>query len=554
MRQSMMFVPTLRDEPADAEALSHKLLLRAGFIRQNAAGIYSFLPLGKKVLQKVETIIREEMDRTGAQELVMPTIQPAELWHETGRWDIYGPELMRLKDRHGRDFALGPTHEEIITSLMREVNTYKKLPMNLYQIQTKYRDEKRPRFGLLRGREFIMKDAYSFDTSKEGLDRNYDIMHDTYQKIFTRCGLNFRAVVADSGAIGGKDTQEFMALADIGEDTIAYSDESQYASNVEMAEVVGSYESSNEDKLSLEKSDDSSLLTAKKEKQFNAELFLVDEKPVLVIVRGDHHINDVKVKNLLEAAVVEPADDHTYISLFGAPRQYTGPVNAPEDVTVVADHAVAHIVNGICSANEDGVSYCNVNPDRDLNIRQYADLRMIEEGDPSPDGEGKIKFARGIEIGQIFKLGTRYSEAMDLLYLDENGKNRTMIMGCYGIGVSRTIAAIVEQNSDDNGIIWPSSVAPFDVHLIAVNMKNNEQREVAEQLYEKLQQSFDVLFDDRKERAGVKFADADLVGNPLRVTVGKKASEGIVEVKHRKGGETTEVTVDNLVDLLKQQF
>lgn len=550
MKQSHAFIPTLRDVPADAEAASHRLLLRAGFIRQNAAGMYSFLPLGKRVLAKVESIIREEMDATGAQELLMPAIQPAELWHETGRWDVYGPELMRLKDRHDRDFALGATHEEMITSLVREVNSYKKLPMTLYQIQTKYRDEARPRFGLLRGREFTMKDAYSFDTTKEGLDERYEIMHDAYQKVFSRCGLNFRPVIADSGAIGGKDTQEFHALADIGEDTIAYSDQSQYASNIEMAEVIANYEKSDESPLPIEKTDTKPAVD--ETKQLKAQLFTADGTYILVLVRGDHEVNDVKLKNLVAAQMVEPVDEASVRERFGCSEDDLGPIDVPEGVKIVADHAIRFIVNGVCAGNSESLCYQNVNPERDLDIEQYADLRFIKEGDPSPDGKGTIRFARGIEIGQIFKLGTLYSETMGAEFLDENGRAKPMIMGCYGIGVSRTIAAIVEQNHDDEGIIWPLSVAPFHIHLIAVNMKDDTQRKTAEQLYQQLGNEYEVLFDDRNERAGVKFADSDLIGLPIRVTVGKKAAEGVVEVKTRKDGEIQEVKLTDLPDVLAQ--
>ncbi|HET7522002.1 MAG TPA: proline--tRNA ligase [Bacillales bacterium] len=554
MKQSHTFVPTLRDAPADAEAASHRLLLRAGFIRQNAAGIYSFLPLGKRVLEKVEAIIREEMDATGAQELLMPAIQPGELWRETGRWDVYGPELMRLKDRHDRDFALGPTHEELITSLAREVNSYKKLPMTLYQIQTKYRDEKRPRFGLLRGREFIMKDAYSFDTSKDGLDQSYNVMYHAYQKVFSRCGLNFRAVIADSGAIGGKDTQEFMALADIGEDTIAYSDTSQYASNIEMAEVVREYEKSGEPQKDLEKAGDRQQSHVDKKQRIKAQLFSVDDTYVLALARGDHEINDVKLKHLFSAKIVDLVDEQKVRALFGCSEDALGPIGTDDDIRVVADHAVKSMVNAVCGANEDGSAYYNVNPGRDFAVDRYSDLRFIQEGDPSPDGKGYIRFARGIEIGQIFKLGTGYSEAMSAEFLDENGKSQPMIMGCYGIGVSRTIAAVVEQNHDEDGIIWPMSLAPFDIHLIAVNVKNDVQRGLAERLYEELKPDYDILYDDRSERAGVKFADADLIGLPVRVTVGKKASENIVEVKIRKTGEVREVHLDELSETLSQLY
>lgn len=544
MKQNHMFVPTLREAPADAEAASHRLLLRAGFIRQNAAGVYSYLPLGKRVLGKIESIVREEMDAAGAQELLMPAIQPAELWHETGRWDVYGPELMRLKDRHDRDFALGATGEEMITSLAREVNSYKKLPMTLYQIQTKYRDEKRPRFGLLRGREFIMKDAYSFDSSEAGLDQNYDLMYSAYQKVFSRCGLDFRAVLADSGEMGGKDTQEFMALAGIGEDTIAYSDASDYASNVEMAEVITKYEKGNESPLSLEKVDSSA--GSDVEKQIKAELFSVDDTYILVLVRGDHEVNKVKLKNLFSARVVEPANEEAVRSHLECGKEAIGPLHVPVGMKLVADHAVRCIVNGI---SDCGQHYKNVNPERDF-TSEYADLRQIQEGDPSPDGRGTIRFAKGIEIGQIFKLGTFYSETMGAEYLNENGRAQPMIMGCYGIGISRTVAAVVEQHHDEKGMVWPINVAPFEVHLIAVNMKNDVQRETAERLYDEMKNDFEVLFDDRKERAGVKFADSDLIGLPIRVTVGKKASEGIVEVRVRKEEDVEEVKLDELSQVL----
>lgn len=551
MKQSHTLVPTLKEAPSDAEAASHRLLLRAGFIRQNAAGMYSYLPLGKKVLNKIEAMIREEMDATGAQEMLMPAIQPAQLWHETGRWDVYGPELMRLQDRHKRYFALGATGEEMITSLMREIDSYKKLPMTVYQIQTKYRDEQRPRFGLLRGREFLMKDAYSFDTSEAGLDKNYDVMYAAYQNIFSRCGLNYRAVTADSGAMGGKDTQEFMALADIGEDTIAYSDASDYAANVEMAEVVTDYEKSEEQALSLKKAEKQE--TTGEKNWINAHLFSADHTYVLVLVRGDHDFNDIKLKNHLAAAAVEPASEDTVQSMFGCGSDELGALHIPMHVKVTADEAVRHMVNAACAGNGPNTAYVNVNPNRDLSIDAFADLRMIEEGEPSPDGKGIIQFARGIEIGQIFKLGTWYSETMGAEFLNENGQAQPMIMGCYGIGISRMIAAIVEQHHDENGMIWPENVAPYDIHLIAVNAKNEAQRQVADQLHETLEKNqYDVLYDDRDERAGVKFADADLIGLPIRIIVGKKASENIVEIKSRKSGETKEVNVDKVVDVLKE--
>jgi prolyl-tRNA synthetase len=563
MKQSMTIIPTLREIPADAEIKSHQLLLRAGYIRQNASGVYSYLPLAKRVLQKIETIIREEMERAGAVELLMPALQQAELWQESGRWYSYGPELMRLQDRHNRDFALGATHEEVITSLVRdEIKSYKRLPITLYQIQTKFRDEKRPRFGLLRGREFIMKDAYSFHSSQKSLDEVYQKMFEAYSNVFSRCGLNFRAVIADSGAMGGKDTHEFMVLSDVGEDTIAYSDSSSYAANIEMAPVVVQYEKSNEEVRPLEKvqtvgkksiDEVSEFLNVSKDKCIKSLLFKVDDQYVLVLVRGDHEVNDVKVKNLFEASIVELATPEETAKVMNCPIGSLGPINVSEQVKVVADKAVQAIVNGVCGANEEDYHYINVNPDRDFQVSEYADLRFIQKGDPSPDGQGKIKFARGIEVGHVFKLGTRYSETMNATYLDENGKTQPMIMGCYGIGVSRTMAAIVEQYHDDRGIIWPLSVAPFAVHLIPVNFKDESQKQLADQLYEMLQKhGIEVLYDDRNERAGVKFADSDLIGIPFRITVGKRAEEGIVELKIRKTGETLEVHTENLIDIVRQ--
>lgn len=565
MRQSQTLIPTMREIPADAETKSHQLLLRAGFIRQTASGIYTFLPLGKRVLKKVEEIVRQEMDAAGAVEMLMPSLQQAELWQESGRWYTYGPELMRLKDRHDREFALGPTHEEVVTSIVRdEIKSYKRLPLIVYQIQTKFRDEKRPRFGLLRGREFIMKDAYSFHSNTQSLDEVYDRIFQAYSNIFRRLGLNFRAVIADSGAMGGKDTHEFMVLSEIGEDTIAYSDSSDYAANIEMAPVVSTYEKPDEPLKERQKvstpnaktiEEVSKLLNVEETRCIKTLLFKVDDKYVLVLVRGDHEVNDVKVKNYFQASVVELASPEEVKSVLGCPIGSLGPVEVKEGIQVIADHAVQAIVNGVCGANEDGWHFVNVNPERDFQVTAYTDLRFIQEGDPSPDGKGTIRFAKGIEVGHVFKLGTRYSEAMGAYYLDENGKSQPMIMGCYGIGVSRTVSAVAEQFNDEKGFIWPKQIAPFDVHLIAVNTKDEVQRELAEQLYQSLQKErYEVLFDDRPERAGVKFADADLIGLPVRVTVGKKASEGIVEVKVRKTQETFEVPASDIVSQLASIF
>lgn len=563
MKQSQVLIPTLRENPADAEIKSHQLLLRAGFIRQNASGIYSYLPMARKVLQNIETIIREELEAINAVEMLMPALQQAELWQESGRWYTYGSELMRMKDRHEREFALGPTHEEVVTSLVRdEVKSYKRLPLALYQIQTKFRDEKRPRFGVLRGREFIMKDGYSFHSGQESLDEMYDLFYQAYSNIFSRAGLNFRAVIADSGAMGGKDTHEFMVLSEIGEDTIAYSDTSQYAANIEMAEVVSTYEKSNEELREIEKVSTTNqksiaeivdYLNVSAEKCIKSLLFKVDEDYVLILVRGDHEVNDIKVKNLLAANDVELADSEETKSVIGCEIGSIGPVHA--NVRIIADHAVSAIVNGVCGANEAGYHYVNVNVDRDFTVEQYADVRFIQEGDPSPDGEGSILFAKGIEVGHIFKLGTRYSEAMDATILDENGRSQPMIMGCYGIGVSRVMAAIAEQHSDENGLVWPENIAPYQLHLVSLNMKKEDQVQLSERVYDSLKDlGYRILWDDRAERAGVKFADSDLIGLPLRITVGKKANEGIVEVKLRSTGEQFEVSVDELPQFIHNQL
>ncbi|MFC4409181.1 proline--tRNA ligase [Chungangia koreensis] len=565
MKQSLTFIPTLREVPADADVKSHQLLLRAGFIRQNTSGVYSFLPLGKKVLQKVESIIREEMEVINGVEVFMPALQQAELWQETGRWYNYGPELFRVKDRHERDFALGATHEEVITSLLRdEIKSYKKLPLTLFQIQTKFRDEKRPRFGLLRGREFIMKDAYSFHASKESLDATYEDMKQAYTNIFTRLGLNFRSVIADSGSIGGKDTHEFMVLSEIGEDTIAYSDSSNYAANIEMAEVNIQYVDSEEKQETLKKVETPEQKTIQEvaefletvpEKCIKTLVFKADDELIVVLSRGDHEINDIKLKKVLDAQTVEMADPLEVKELLQCEIGSLGPIKLPIGVKVLADHAVKYIVNGVCGANEKGWHYTGANPGRDFSVDEYADLRFIVEGDPSPDGMGTVKFAKGIEVGHIFKLGTTYSIPMDGTFLDENGKSQPYIMGCYGIGVSRVMAAVAEQYNDDYGFMWPNQLSPYDIHLIPVNMKDETQAQMAEELYKLLKSyRYEVLFDDRAERAGVKFADADLIGLPIRVTIGKRASEGIIELKYRQAGETVEVQKEELLEKMQAFF
>ncbi|MES9683204.1 proline--tRNA ligase [Bacillus sp. AFS001701] len=559
MKQSIVYSPTLREVPSDADIKSHQLLLRAGFIRQNASGIYSFLPLGNKVLQKVANIVREEMNNAGAMEMLMPSMQAQELWEESGRWDNFGPELMRLRDRHGRGFALGATHEEVVTSIIRdELKSYKKLPITLYQVQSKFRDEKRPRFGLLRGREFLMKDAYSFHASQESLDEVYDRLFTAYSNVFTRCGLNFRAVVADSGAMGGKDTHEFMVLSDIGEDTIAFSNESNYAANIEMAPVVTNYEASDEKLEEVQKVETPNQKTIDEvieflnlpiEKSIKSIIFKADESFVLVLARGDHEINDIKLKNYLGAHSVELASKEEVKELMNCEIGSLGPIGVKSDLLVLADNAIKGIVNGCCGANEEGYHYINVTVNRDYDVKDFVDLRFIQEGDVSPDGKGTISFAKGIEVGHVFKLGTKYSESMNATFLDENGKSNPIIMGCYGIGVSRTLAAIVEQYNDEKGIVWPKNLAPFDVHVITVNTKNEEQVNLADDIYKTLKEiGQDVLLDDRNERVGVKFADADLFGIPVRVVVGKKAAEGIVELKTRDGQVSKEVEISNLVN------
>ncbi|ARI77473.1 proline--tRNA ligase [Halobacillus mangrovi] len=565
MKQSQMLIPTLKENPADAEIKSHQLLVRAGYIRQIASGIYSFLPIGRRVLNKVENIVREEMEKIGAHEMIMPALEPSELWKETGRWTTFGSELMRINDRHQREFALGATHEEVITSIVRnEVKSYKQLPLTVFQIQNKFRDEARPRFGLLRGREFLMKDAYSFNDSYESLDETYQKMFDAYSNVFRRCGLNFRAVIADSGAMGGKDTHEFMVLSEVGEDVIAYSDTSRYAANIEMAPVVTTYEKSSEKPKTLEKvatpdqktmKDVADFLGHELHKGLKSILFNVDDRFVMVVTRGDHEVNDVKLKNLYDADMVELATEEDSRRLIGAGFGSLGPVHVPEEVEVVADFAVEALVNVSCGANEEGFHFTNATPERDFKVNQYADLRFIQEGDPSPDGEGKIVFARGIEVGHVFKLGEFYSERMNATFLNDQGKAKTMIMGSYGIGVSRTLAAIVEQFHDERGITWPANIAPFQVHLLSLNPKKAEQKELADQLYETLQQAgIDVLYDDRKERAGVKFADSDLFGVPLRITVGKRASEGIVEVKERASGDQKDMEQNDIVEYVRDWY
>ncbi|CQD25715.1 MULTISPECIES: proline--tRNA ligase [Staphylococcus] len=563
MKQSKVFIPTMREVPAEAEALSHRLLLKAGLIKQSTSGIYSYLPLATRVLNNISNIVREEMESIDAVEILMPALQQAELWEESGRWGAYGPELMRLKDRNGREFALGPTHEEVVTSLVRdELKSYKRLPLTLFQIQSKYRDEKRPRFGLLRGREFIMKDAYSFHADEESLDATYQDMYNAYSKIFKRVGINARPVVADSGAIGGNHTHEFMALSEIGEDTIVYSNESDYAANIEKAEVIYHPSEKHTEIAELSKIAIPNVKTAQELADFlnrpldeivKTMIFKVDGEFIMILIRGHHELNDVKLKAYFGTENVEMASQDEIVNLVGANPGSLGPIHNKE-IKIYADNYVKDLNNLVIGANEDGYHYVNANVERDFNIDEYGDFRFILEGEMLSDGSGKAQFAEGIEVGQVFKLGTKYSEAMNATFLDNQGKAQPLIMGCYGIGISRTLSAIVEQNNDDNGIIWPKSVTPFDLHLITINPKKDDQRELGDQLYDQLNGKFDILYDDRKERAGVKFNDADLIGLPLRVVVGKRAEEGIVEIKQRLNGESEEIHVNDLENYLKDLY
>ncbi|ASR41148.1 proline--tRNA ligase [Ligilactobacillus agilis] len=561
MKQSKMLIPTLKEVPSDAEAISHQLMLRAGYIKQISAGMYSYLPLAHKVLLKLEQIIREEMDKIDAVEMLTPAVLPAELWQESGRYESYGPNLFKLKDRHERDFILGPTHEETMTTIVKDaIKSYKKLPLTLYQIQMKYRDENRPRFGLLRGREFLMKDAYSFHADMDSLDKVYRDMDVAYQNIFDRVGLNYRSIIGDAGAMGGNDSKEFMAIAPIGEDTVVYSDGSDYAANLEMAQNKRTLQPSHEIPKELTKVETpgcktidevAAFLKTKPENTIKTLLYVADDKLVVVLLRGNDQLNEVKLTNFLGADFLRPATNDEAKQYLGADFGSLGPVGISEDLQVLADLDVKAMANASVGANEDGYHYINVNLNRDFKVDEFVDLRTVNEGELSPDGQGTLKFTRGIEIGHIFKLGTRYTEAMDAQILDENGRQKPIIMGCYGIGVSRLLSAIVEQHCDEHGMIWPKEIAPFDIHVVPINMKKAEQAKLAQELTATLETAgYSVLVDDRNERPGVKFADSDLIGLPVRITVGKKASEGIVEIKLRQSGETVEIKQDELLNTL----
>lgn len=569
MKMSNLYFHTLREDPSEAEIPSHKLLLRAGMIRKIVSGIYGFMPLGLKSLKKIEQIIREEMNEKGAQEILMSAIQPAELWQESGRWNAYGPEMFRLNDRHNREFCLGPTHEEVFTDIVRnEVNSYKELPLNLYQIQTKYRDEKRPRFGLFRSREFIMKDAYSFDKDWEGLDKSYKDMYDAYSKIFTRCGLNFRPVEADTGAIGGSDSHEFTALSEYGEGVIAYCDTCDFAATSERAECIDEslwVEEQFDEVQEVETPDIKTIeevadfLQVPVERTIKTLLFKAGEEIVAVLIRGDRELNETKLINVLGIPehCVEFASPEEVERVTGAETGYAGPAGLSE-IKIIMDSELKDMCNMIAGANKTGYHVKNLNYGRDFNADITVDLKLIKEGYQCPSCGQPIRLARGIEVGQVFKLGTKYSEAMGAIYRDENMKEQTMIMGCYGIGVSRTLAAIVEQNYDEDGIIWPMAIAPYEVVITVVNTKDEVQMKLSEQIYLQLKRGgIDVLLDDRAERPGVKFKDADLIGIPIRITVGKKAGENIVEYKLRSEKDKSEMlvnqAVNNTIDLVRDK-
>jgi prolyl-tRNA synthetase len=556
MKVSQTLIPTLREDPGEAEIVSHRLMMRAGMIRKVAAGIYTYLPLGLRVFRKIEAIVREEMNRAGAQEVLMPVASPAELWRETGRWDFYGKELLRFKDRHERDFCLGPTHEEVITDLIRkEVRSYRQLPLNCYQIQTKFRDEIRPRFGLMRGREFIMKDAYSFDADEAGAKLSYQKMYDAYTRIFTRCGLKFRAVEADTGLIGGTSSHEFMVLADTGEETIVYADQGAFAANVERAEVLPPAADSTEAPRPLSKvatpgartvEEVTAYLKIAPDRLVKTLLYKTPKGPVAVLIRGDHEANEIKIKKLLGLTEIELADPETVQRATGAPVGFAGPVHLT-GLPIVADQAVKAMRNVVVGANEAGMHYVDANVGRDFAVGQFADLRNAKAGDPSPRGDGTLQVAKGIEVGHVFMLGTKYSQSMKAMFLDQQGQERLAVMGCYGIGISRTAAAAIEQNHDAKGIIWPAPIAPFHIQLIPLS-SSARVAETTQQLYDRLQAAgVEVLWDDRDERAGVKFNDADLIGIPFHVVIGEKGlAQGTVELKDRRAGKPAPVAPDAL--------
>jgi prolyl-tRNA synthetase len=564
MKTSQILISTLREAPADAEIASHQLMLRAGMVRQLASGIYTWLPLGLRVLRKVENIVREEMDRAGAQEIMMSAIQPAELWQESGRWDHYGPELLRINDRHDREFCFGPTHEEIITDLVRrEIRSYKQLPANFYQIQTKFRDEVRPRFGIMRAREFLMKDAYSFHLNDESLQETYEQMYQTYSNIFSRVGLNFRAVIADSGNIGGNKSHEFHVLADSGEDLIVFSDKGEYAANMEQAVAVKPETARPEATKTMETVDTPNQHSIEEVSQFLnidsnqcLKTLIVkseDDGLAALVLRGDHELNEIKAEKL--DGIMSPltfADNEEIESTLGCSIGSIGPVGL--FIPVFVDHSAANVSDFVCGANNDGEHLTGVNWERDLPLPETVDIRNVCEGDLAEDGSGKLEFARGIEVGHIFQLGTKYSESMKANCLDEQGKSVTLTMGCYGIGVSRVIAAAIEQNNDEKGIIWPLAIAPFQLALVPINMhKSVRLREAVMKFYEELQAAgIDVILDDRKERPGVMFADMELIGIPHRLVFSEKGLDsGEIEYKARTDSDNQNIALDTAIEFIK---
>ncbi len=558
MRYSAGLINTVREVPSEAEVISHQLMLRAGMIKKLAAGVYSFLPLGYRVIRKIEEIIRKEMDQAGAQEVFLPVLCPAELWQDSGRWSVYGPELMRCKDRHNREFCLGPTHEEVITDLVRrEVKSYRQLPLNLYQIQTKFRDEIRPRFGLMRGREFIMKDAYSFDCDEAGADVSYQRMKETYQNIFRKCGLKFTMVEADTGAIGGNFSHEFMVLADSGEDLVVSCQKCSYGSNIERAECLPSKEKALPDAplkpveavltpkyTAVDEVAD--FLKVKKDEGVKTLIMKADEQEVVVLMRGDHELNEVKLKNLLNAVDIVMADEATIETITGGSVGFSGPVGL-ERVKIVADYSVQNLFNFVTGANKKDTHLVNVNWGRDCPVPQFADLRLVTETDRCPRCQDKLTITRGIEVGHIFKLGTKYSKALKAEYLDQKGDEKTIIMGCYGIGVGRTMAASIEQNHDKDGIIWPMPIAPYQVLVLPTDVTDKNIKDTAHDVYKQLLAcGIETIIDDRDERPGVKFKDADLLGFPLRITIGSRSlKQGVIEIRIRKTGENLQVPKDD---------
>lgn len=571
MRQSKILIPTKKEAPSDAEALSHKMMIRAGYIYQVSAGVWAYLPLAYRVIRKVENIIRDEMAKADAVEMMMPALLPADLWKESGRYESYGDNLFKLKDRRDRDFILGPTHEETFTEVIRDsIKSYKKLPLVVYQLQDKFRDEDRPRYGILRGKEFEMLDGYSFSADQAGLDEAYDKQAQAYRNIFDRVGLNYKVILADSGTMGGKNSQEFSAPAKVGEDVIAYTD-GDYAANLEKAtsKFTGVQQTAAPAELtkkatpgahSVDEAAESLGIDANqilKAMFFMAKMGEDDYQPVMVLMRGNDEVNEAKVTDALDCEELTLATEDQAVKYLGAHPGSLGPVGVGEDVKILADNYVKVLVNMACGANDDGHHYINANLDRDFRVDQFGDFRNVKEGEIAPDGH-PIKFTPGIEIGHIFKLGTHYSDKFGAQVLDKNSRLVDVIMGCYGIGVTRLLSAVAEQNADENGLVWPDSIAPFDVHVIPVNAKKDDQMAMANAIDQQLTAAgYEVLVDDRKERAGVKFADSDLIGLPIRITIGKKAADGIVEVKIRKTGETIEVKqeeVANTVGILLKQL